>query len=239
MALYSLNAFKVAREEGRTSAEAARFSRHVATEMAEDGDLAPSMTPEERAAVTAEDAAGTLAECGAEFVTTNEETVGYSREKPHPDVHDYGGAYGYSVGNKYERGLDVAEIAKRVRADIKAAVKAKALPAGKYSVTISRFSGGRSMDVRVRDLPASFVLLNPERVKREAANPHEFIYDGHCPRYTPEGKAMLSLLERIANAYNYNRSDTMTDYFDVNYYCHVSVDWELEKRLRAAMLEAG
>jgi len=217
MTLYSLNAFRLAKLEGRSHTNAIRFARNVAEEMAEDGELAH--------------AEGFVAEAPVEVAAT----AVHTRENPHPDVHDYGGPYNYSVGSKYDKSLDIAAIAKRVRADIKEAVKAKALPAGKYGVTISRYSGGRSLNVKVRGLPEGFVLLNPERVKREAANPHEFIPDSHCPRYTAEGKAMLTLLERIASAYNYDRSDTMTDFFSVNYYCHVDVDWELEKRLRESM----
>lgn len=51
------------------------------------------------------------------------------------------------------RSLDVAEIAKRMRADI----KALALGDGfKVAVTIKRYSGGQSIDIRVRDVPPGF-----------------------------------------------------------------------------------
>ena len=39
-----------------------------------------------------------------------------------------------SYGAKYDRNLDVKEIAKRIRADLKAAVKDGKLPAAKFGV---------------------------------------------------------------------------------------------------------
>jgi hypothetical protein len=38
-------------------------------------------------------------------------------------------------------------------------------------------------------------------------------------------RAILTALEEIHAAYNFNGSDAMVDYFHVNYYGHVEVDW--------------
>ena len=261
--LYSLPAFKVGKREGLTKGAAVVFSRHVATEMDQDGMLDAGPTPEAamvarvsgtdlhtaQAAVSAaakngivpmsEAAQNTMnlieMEKQREGDKTSAEAQTHGRENPHPLVHDLGRPYSYFVAQKYDH-LDVAEIAKRVRTEIKDLVKKGKLPAAKYGVTISRFSGGRSMSIRVRDLPATFPLLNPERVLIEAREPHTFHPDFHYPRYTPEGRAMLDTLKAIADAYRYDRSDSMTDYFDTNFYLHVDVDHDVETAARAAIL---
>ena len=201
--LYSLPAFKAAQSQGFDSTKSAKFARHVATEMAQDGDLvaAEAATPDQ----------------GSE----------------HPEIKDLGGNYAYSVGPKYARRLDIAEIAKLVRWDIKDAIKKRELPQAKYAVRISRFSGGCSLDVRVSELPDGFPLLNAERVQLEISDPHTI---HSTPRYTPEGTAMLKKLESIVGAYNYDRSHSQTDYFDVNFYSHVKVDWEFEAKIKKALV---
>jgi hypothetical protein len=58
-----------------------------------------------------------------------------------------------------------AEIAKLIRNDIKAAVKAGKLPTGiKVSVTTDTYSMGSSIRVSVRELPAGYPLHNPARI---------------------------------------------------------------------------
>jgi hypothetical protein len=58
------------------------------------------------------------------------------------------------VGKKYEAGLDVTEIAKRMRADIKQAIADGEIPEGvKARVRTPRFAGGQSIDIRVTSIP--------------------------------------------------------------------------------------
>jgi len=40
---------------------------------------------------------------------------------------------------------------------------------------------------------------------------------------TEKGKEILKKINEIANKYNWDNSDIMTDYFDVNYYFHLSL----------------
>lgn len=101
------------------------------------------------------------------------------------------------TGNKYVQGRDVKEIAKDVRADIKKAVAAGYLPATKYSVTISRFAGGRSLDIR-------------------ASHP-TFAFG------TASRKSAATFLKGITDAYNFDGSDIMTDYFHVNFYSSINL----------------
>ena len=52
-----------------------------------------------------------------------------------------------TTGSKYTAGLDIAQIARLVRIDIKAAIADGALPVGKYSVRVSRYSIGQSLNL--------------------------------------------------------------------------------------------
>ena len=42
-------------------------------------------------------------------------------------------------------------------------------------------------------------------------------------QFTEKGRKLLKEILGIANKYNYNNSDAMTDYFDVNYYLHFNL----------------
>jgi hypothetical protein len=138
-------------------------------------------------------------------------------------------------GSKYIAGLDKADIAKAVRADIKAAVAAGTLPEAKYSVRISRFAGGSSITVKVADLPGrtftdgwlkgghGWLLKAPATIE-----------DGEIVRpskYTRAANATLDALKEILAAYNFDGSDSSVDYFHVNFYAHVDLDskWEHSK----------
>jgi hypothetical protein len=161
-----------------------------------------------------------------------------SVEKSSPYQPDYSIEY----GDKYQRGLDITEIAKRIRAEIKADIKAGILPNGKYSVTIDRFSGGQSLDVTIKAIDSHKLMLNPARVVWEKNNPRQFVgnlpsWDEAFEGYTPEGERILDRVKDIVNAYNYDGSDSMTDYFNVNFYGKVEFGWEFEKEQKAIILE--
>lgn len=107
--------------------------------------------------------------------------------------------------------LDVAAIAKLVRRDIKVAVDGGGLPAARYSVRISRFSGGQSLDVTISGQPfdAFETVVDYQGWERR--------------HYTAEAQALVEHVKRIVSAYNYDGSDPMTDYYDVRFYSNVSV----------------
>lgn len=141
--------------------------------------------------------------------------------------------YAVAYGKKYEKGLDVAGIAKRVRADLKTAVAAGELPAAKYSVTISRYAGGQSLSVRINGVP--FAIVNEERVRRDTLEPHTYHADTLF-LHSERGRELLGKVEAIVAAYNFDGSDSMTDYFHVNFYGHVdfgSQETEEREALRA------
>lgn len=129
------------------------------------------------------------------------------------------------IGDNYDatKALDVAEIAKLIRKDIK-----REFPAIKASVTTSRFSGGCAIDIRVKAAP--FGLLNPARVLAEGSEHMDM------PRYTPEASALLGRLREILQSYNKSSTDSSIDYFNERFYGDASVDWEIERDERKAIL---
>ena len=133
-------------------------------------------------------------------------------------------------GAKYQQvsGMRLVDIAKLMRADIKLARKIglKAAepgalatvdpianaPAGiKYSVTTQLYSGGGSIDITLKNIPADWGYTHEDRGHGELRKVA-----------TPALTALAAELAAIHRAYNYNGSDITTDYFDVNYYGGVS-----------------
>lgn len=152
--------------------------------------------------------------------------------------------YGYRLpairyGARYEevKHLSLTEIAKRIREDIKLARKVEeriGAPTGsdvalvdslaalatmpkqiKISVRTEYFSGGGSIDVRIYNLPEK----GWGHVEEEDMWGQKRWVPG------PELRAILTALEEIHGAYNFDGSDSMVDYFHVNYYGHVDIDW--------------
>lgn len=138
-----------------------------------------------------------------------------------------------NAGNKYEAGLDVVEIAKRVRKDIKDTVKAGDLPKGiKVSVRIDRFSMGRSIDATIKTLGGEQIHTD-EFLRWVAENG----YTHDMPeRYTEVARVAKEAIEQIVAAYNFDNSDSQTDYFHVNFWGHVDFDYNIETAEREQLL---
>lgn len=141
--------------------------------------------------------------------------------------------YDILYGRKYERDFDITEIAKRVRKDIKAAVKIGGLPKGlKASVRTSRYSGGRSLRVAITVAPG-VTINNPERVEFDRDNPHSHTA---IPILSTRAQVTVDTIEAIVAAYNYDGSDIQTDYFNVNFYGSVGWDHDLQAADKARVL---
>jgi hypothetical protein len=128
--------------------------------------------------------------------------------------------------SKFDASLDIKEIAKRLRKDIKAMQKMGVYANMKVSVRIERYSGGQSLSVTITKWDGQ--LHNPAWIAADM--------NARCEihRHTPRVRKAMEVLKRLANQWNYDNSDSMVDYFDVNYYTHVSVDWELDAADRKA-----
>lgn len=130
------------------------------------------------------------------------------------------------------RNLDIAEIAKLVRKDLKAAQAAGELPAdATFNVRIERFSGGQSLRVAVLGMPDTWTYNQPGL---------EPDYANYVPAHggqTDEATAAVRKIEGLVFAYNYDGSDSQSDYFNVRFYSSVTIQDEREQRFWAAEKE--
>lgn len=129
---------------------------------------------------------------------------------------------------------DAAEIAKDLRADYAAAMKAKGLPTMKLSVTISKYAGGQSISVVVKTAP--FPVVNPDWVRAYDLDPN--VRGGTAYRYTPRAQQVLARLEAMAQEYIRSETDSQSDYGHANVYVTVRYDYALEDREKAALRAA-
>lgn len=140
--------------------------------------------------------------------------------------------YERTYGEKYLRNTDVKEIAKLMRAEVKNSIKAGTIPKGtKVSITIERYSMGQSINMCVTQFNTQF--LNAWRVKFTEDHPHKCLSEipsNHPAHelFTPIAKRTLAELNRIHGLWNHDGSDSMTDYFDVNYYGDASFSYKIE-----------
>jgi hypothetical protein len=144
--------------------------------------------------------------------------------------------YAKTYGDKYKDIPEYAsatEIAKVIRADIKAARGDGLLPCRwKYSVTRRNGGGTSAIDIVVKSNGEAWFAEDTSkcpldgRTMQTACTPyahHSRSCEG-AKHLSEEAKAAQDVLERIGSAYNHNGSDVMTDYFDVRYYAFISFD---------------
>jgi hypothetical protein len=125
---------------------------------------------------------------------------------------------GNFTGKKFDRSMDIKEVARLVRKDINAAKRAGLLPRSmKISVAISRYSMGCSLSIVVREWPGR--VVNPAWCLGHILDPHGM---ARAPRLTEQGNRWIEALEALANEYNYDRSDSTTDYYDKAFYLGIS-----------------
>jgi len=137
------------------------------------------------------------------------------------------------VGSKYDPDLDVVEIAKRVRKDLK-----QEYSGCKFSVRIQRFSMGRSLDVTIKH--TDFQVVNPDRVRFRVENPEWDYAKTNAPElYTTEGEALLKRVKEIVQAYNFDDSDSMSDYYRVNFFQNIEFDYDLDGLIERQEIETA
>lgn len=149
---------------------------------------------------------------------------------------------GYSQGawegKMYDRDLGIKEIAERIRFFAK-----KKYPECKFSITIQRYSGGQSMDLRLMSAPYE-IFETPTLERAEISKGYGTaeqklsswkyaVEKGHHQvnqYYVKEdsylnekGKEIMKFLNDSATVYNFDDSDAMTDYFHTNFYVHLAV----------------
>ena len=114
--------------------------------------------------------------------------------------------------------LDVTEIAKRVRVNLRNAQELGALPeAMTWTVQIRKFAGGCAIDVRLSGMPDTWTYNTPGL---------EADYCARVPQhggYTTAAKAAHAYASEVLQSYNRDDSDVQTDYFDVKFYGGVEI----------------
>lgn len=118
---------------------------------------------------------------------------------------------------------DAAQVAKDIRGDLKSAHDAGLLPPGtSCSVKSRKFAGGQSVNVVLQGLPDTAIY-----------EPMSLLNGRGFGRPTPYAKALTHVLETITDAYNRQDVDSMTDYFNVAYYSHATIEDERTATWRA------
>lgn len=136
------------------------------------------------------------------------------------------GQYSKFLGKKFDRKLTLKEIAVLIRNDLKEAQSSgKILDAGArtYSVRIDE----NSISIHLKALPEDVELYSDSWKEYLRSGDQEI--PRAEKRYCKSVKETLEKVESIANQYQKSTSDSMTDYFDYNYYLFVQVDGELNQ----------
>jgi hypothetical protein len=150
------------------------------------------------------------------------------------------------IGSKYNRDLTITDIAKEIRKDLKVFKDTY-----KFSVKVTRYTGGRNISVTIKDCVKDEIyktcwdeLDNKQRVfildklgedwfKNKTVQELDNMAKLQSMYNRFYNQSMLddiAKIDSIVNAYNYDDSDTQTDYFDVNFY-YLGCEVDLKKCL--------
>lgn len=132
--------------------------------------------------------------------------------------------YGYQspamYGNKYNKTMSTTEAAKAIRADIKEATATGYLPSDlTYSV---RKSSASALSIEAQGLTDDQIYAPVDDM--------EPAYVGM--RQRPEAVELQARIDSISNSYRMDESDSMTDYFETNFYAFSRIEDEDSARFR-------
>jgi len=124
---------------------------------------------------------------------------------------------------------DIKEIAKIIRKQLK-----QEFPKCKFSVRIERYSMGQSMTIALMAAPfetfASNTDVNGYERERDYAQLNEYQLRRDPEGYicngtylTPNAWDVMKRVDEIQGKYNWDRSEHLTDYYNVNYYFHAQI----------------
>lgn len=116
-------------------------------------------------------------------------------------------------GSRYDGNLSLSDICKKIREYV-----AETFPTCKFSVTKD---GYRSIYIAL--MKGDFEAYASEEQREWGSRGYNHHHPDSNKEFTERCNEVLDLVSRYANSYNYDNSDIMTDYFDVNFYLSVSV----------------
>lgn len=127
-------------------------------------------------------------------------------------------------GNKAieTKNLSTTEIAALIRTDIKTLINAGTLPKGKYSVISKYYSGGSSIDIKVKSI-TGHKLLTPEYTSARRAG----TWSGGV-RFTKIASDVVETLQSLHSSYNFDSSDSQYDHFDTRFLGNAEIDHKAE-----------
>ncbi len=127
-------------------------------------------------------------------------------------------------GQHYDSNLEIKQITKNIRKELKPLAKL----GFKFSVRSEWGSLTVAIKIRVLVIPEDWVLFNPhydQQAAWEFSVGQRTSFDpSKDPRevFTELGKQFGTCLKSIANQWNYDKSDSYTDYYENNYFLTVS-----------------
>lgn len=127
-------------------------------------------------------------------------------------------------GQYYDSNLEIKQITKNIRSELKALTKLG------FKFSVRSHWGSLTVTIRVSVLvvPEDWILYNPhydqELAWKISVGQITSWYTDKDPReiYTELGKQFSKTLRTLCNQWNYDRSDSYTDYYDTNYFLQVS-----------------
>ena len=122
----------------------------------------------------------------------------------------------------YKYNGDVNLIAKQIRKDLKATFGNTA----KFSVRISRYSLGQSINIKIKEIDDQHCYKDKEEAERKSKKGF-YEYDFSKNKYVKD--EVIEQIRNIHRKYNYDESDPMIDYFNVGYYGEFSCEAIVEK----------
>ena len=168
------------------------------------------------------------------------------KENPLKTGGTYSKGYGQSPkfeGREYKKNkyLSITEIAKKIRTELK-----KRFPEAKFSVRSMSFSGGSSLHItltswnrpvfkRPDDIDWSFHYHSynqtPEELRKNYVSGPYKNQESQLNQYhiedniylTNSAKRLFKAVKDIVETFNMDDSDSMTDYFNTNFYYHLAI----------------
>ena len=125
-----------------------------------------------------------------------------------------------SNGSKYEitKDLDITDLSKMIKSELK-----EKYPDCKFNIKCERFSMGQSINVSIVDINFNpFTKEALENIKNNV----DIINYNNAEKYNEKYVSFIYDVKKITEQYNYDNSDSVTDYSDVRYYTNVHFDCE-------------
>jgi hypothetical protein len=112
--------------------------------------------------------------------------------------------------------MTTKEITKEIRENLKKEFSNNF----KFSVSFKSYAGGASISIAV--MQGNKKLLNDEVVQAGHYEINQYHIE-NSKELTEDGKALFLKIKEIVTKRHYDHSDSQTDYFDTNFYYHLSV----------------